>query len=77
MLEEQFNVPQKEKVILVCNQDDDFAMVATKMRELIGNGMIVTPLMRSKKLGKQMDSLIALGYKKACYLDSGAFKDLG
>lgn len=77
MLEEQFSAPQKEKVILVCNQDDDFAMVATKMRELIGNGMIVTPLMRSKKLGKQMDSLIALGYKKACYLDSGAFKDLG
>ena len=77
MLEEQFNVPQKEKVILVCNQDDDFAMVATKMRELIAEGMIVTPLIRSKKLGKQMDSLIALGYKKACYLDSGSFKDLG
>lgn len=76
MLEEKVEVPQKEKIILICNQDDDFAKVANKMRELVKNGNIVTPLMRSKKLGKQMDALIALGYKKACYMDSGDYKDL-
>ena len=46
------------------------------MRELIEGGKIVTPLMRSKKLGKQMDNLIKLGYKKACYLDTGDYKEL-
>ena len=76
MLDEKVEVPQKEKIILVCNQDDEFAKITTKTRELVAQGKIVTPLMRSKKLGKQMDALIALGYKKVCYLDSGDFKDL-
>ena len=76
MLDEKVAVPQKEKVILICNQDDEFSKVSTKTRELVREGKIVTPLMRSKKLGKQMDALIALGYKKACYLDTGDYKDL-
>ncbi len=76
MLDEKVEVPCKEKVILICNQDDEFSKIASKMRELIEGGKIVTPLMRSKKLGKQMDNLIKLGYKKACYLDTGDYKEL-
>ena len=76
LLDEKVEVPCNQKVILVCNADDDFSKVAAKMRELIDDGKIVTPLKRSKKLGKQMDSLIQQGYKRVCYLDSGDFKDL-
>ena len=76
LFDEKVSVPQKEKVILICNADDDFVKVNEKRCELIKNGMIVSVLYRSKKLGKQMDALIALGYKKACYFDTGDFKEL-
>jgi histidyl-tRNA synthetase len=76
MLDEKVSVPQKEKIILIYNQDDDFSKVMLKTKELVNGGAIVSSLVRSKKLGKQMDALIELGYKKACYFDTGDFKDL-
>jgi len=51
--------PRGERVILVYNQTDDFAEVADKAREFQAMGMYVTMLKRTKKLGKQMDALIA------------------
>jgi hypothetical protein len=44
--------------------------------ELMSEGKIVSVLYRSKKLGKQMDALISLGYSKACYFGTGDFKEL-
>ena len=57
--EEGFVPPRGERVILVYNQTDDFAEVADKAREFQAMGMYVTMLKRTKKLGKQMDALIA------------------
>ena len=57
--EEGFVPPRGETVILVYNQTDDFAEVADKAREFQAMGMYVTMLKRTKKLGKQMDALIA------------------
>ncbi len=76
MFEENVSVPSKEKIILICNKDDDYIKVNEKRCELIKEGKIVSVLERSKKLGKQMDALIALGYKKACYFNTGDFKEL-
>ena len=76
LFEENVSVPSKEKIILICNKDDDYIKVNEKRCELIKEGKIVSILERSKKLGKQMDALIALGYKKACYFDTGDFKEL-
>ncbi len=76
MFEEKVSIPTKEKVILISNQDDDMVEIYKKRNELMAKGMIVSVLFRSKKLGKQMDGLVALGYKKACYMDTGDFKDL-
>lgn len=76
MFEEKVSIPTKEKVILICNQDDDMVEVYNKRNELMEKGMIVSVLFRSKKLGKQMDGLISLGYSKACYFDTGDFKEL-
>lgn len=76
MFEEKVSIPTKEKVILICNQDDDMVEVYNKRNELMEKGMIVSVLFRSKKLGKQMDGLISLGYSKACYFDTGDFKSL-
>ena len=50
--------------------------VYNKRNELMEKGMIVSVLFRSKKLGKQMDGLISLGYSKAYYFDTGDFKEL-
>ena len=76
MVEEKIKVPTKEKVILICNQDDKMVDIYKKRNELMKNGCIVSVLYRSKKLGKQMDALIGLGYSRACYFDTGDFKDL-
>lgn len=76
MIEEKVKVPTKEKIILICNQDDNMVDIYKKRMELMSEGKIVSVLYRSKKLGKQMDALIALGYSKACYFDTGDFKEL-
>ncbi len=76
MIEEKVKVPTKEKIILICNQDDNMVDIYKKRMELMSEGKIVSVLYRSKKLGKQMDALISLGYSKACYFDTGDFKEL-
>ena len=76
LLEEGFTPPAKEKVVLAYNDDDDFVNVALKNRQLQNEGKVVTMLKRSKKFGKQLDALIADGYKKMINLD-GLEKVLG
>jgi len=76
LLEEGFTPPAKEKVVLAYNDDDDFVNVALKNRQLQNEGKVVTMLKRSKKFGKQLDALIADGYKKMINLD-GSEKVLG
>ena len=76
LLEEGFVPPYKEKVVLAYNDEDDFVAVALKNRELQNEGKVVTMLKRSKKFGKQLDALIADGYKKMINLD-GSEKVLG
>lgn len=76
LTEEGYKAPGVEKVILLYNGEDDFAAVLEKARELIGQGMAVLMLKRSKKLGKQMDALIETGYMKSCNFADGSFKEL-
>lgn len=64
LMEEGFVPPSKEKVVLAYNDEDDFASVALKARELMAEGKIVTMLKRSKKFGKQLDGLIAEGVSR-------------
>ena len=76
LLEEGFVPPLKEKAVLAYNQDDDFALVALKARELQEKGYMVTMLKRSKKFGKQLDLLIADGVKKMVNFADGSEKVL-
>lgn len=76
LYDEGFVAPQKEKVILAYNAEDDFAAVALKAKELTSEGKIVTMLKRSKKFGKQVDALIGTGYAKVCNFADGSVKEL-
>jgi len=75
LVDEGFVPPLKEKVVLAYNAEDDFALVALKAKELQKQGKIVTMLKRSKKFGKQLDTLIADGAKKLFNTD-GSSKEL-
>lgn len=71
LMEEGFVPPSKEKVVLAYNDEDDFALVAIKARELQAEGKIVTMLKRSKKFGKQLDGLIAEGVSRMLDFGTG------
>jgi histidyl-tRNA synthetase len=76
LVEEGYVPPMNEKVVLAYNDEDDFAIVALKAKELQGQGKIVTMLKRSKKFGKQLDALIAGGCSRMINMD-GSEKVLG
>ena len=76
LMEEGFVPPAKEKVVLAYNDDDDFANVVAMTTKLQNQGKTVTMLKRSKKFGKQLDVLIADGYKRMVNID-GSEKVLG
>lgn len=76
LMEEGFVPPAKQKVVLAYNGEDDFAEVVLKARQLQHEGKIVAMLKRSKKFGKQLDVLIADGYKQMVSTD-GSEKVLG
>lgn len=75
LVDEGFVPPLKEKVVLAYSAEDDFALVALQAKELQKQGKIVTMLKRSKKFGKQLDTLIADGTKKLFNMD-GSSKEL-
>lgn len=76
LLEENMTSPQKKKVILVYGDEDDFSKVILKANELIEQDMCVSVLKRGKKMGKQMDMLIASGYELSYNLADDSFKNL-
>lgn len=77
MQEEKASTPEVKKVILVYNAEDDFAAVMAKVRELQAQGMVVCILKRSKKLGKQIDMMVACGYTQMHNFADGGIKALG
>ncbi len=76
LLDEGFVPPVKDKVILAYNAEDDFAAVIAKTRALQAEGKLVTALKRSKKFGKQVDALVAGGYKAMVNFADGSVKTL-
>ena len=76
LLDEGFTPPLNDKIVLVYNDDDNFADVNKKAKELQRNGKIVMMLKRSKKFGKQLDGLIETGYSKMINYSDGAVKEL-
>ena len=76
LLDEGFTPPLNDKIVLAYNDDDNFADVNKKAKELQRNGKIVMMLKRSKKFGKQLDGLIETGYSKMINYSDGAVKEL-
>ncbi len=76
LLNEGFTPPLNDKIVLAYNDDDNFADVNKKAKELQRNGKIVMMLKRSKKFGKQLDGLIETGYSKMINYSDGAVKEL-
>ena len=76
LLEEKMTCPQKKKIILIYNDEDDFSKVILKANELIGQEMCVSVLKRSKKMSKQMDMLIANGYELSYNFADDSIKNL-
>ncbi len=61
--EEKATIPTPDKLILIYNNEDDFSEVMNKVDDLQEKGYFVNTLKRSKKLKKQIDSLVEIGYK--------------
>ncbi|MBQ2886387.1 MAG: histidine--tRNA ligase [Alphaproteobacteria bacterium] len=76
LLDEGFTPTLNDKIVLAYNDDDNFADVNKKAKELQRNGKIVMMLKRSKKFGKQLDGLIETGYSKMINYSDGAVKEL-
>ncbi len=76
LLDEGFTPPLNDKIVLAYNDDDNFAEVSKKARDIQINGKIVMMLKRSKKFGKQLDALIENGYSQMINFADGSVKDL-
>ena len=76
LLDEGFTPPLNDKLVLAYNDDDNFADVNMKAKELQRSGKIVMMLKRSKKFGKQLDALIENGYSQMINFADGAVKEL-
>lgn len=76
LLDEGFTPPLNDKIVLAYNDDDNFAEVSKKARDIQSNGKIVMMLKRSKKFGKQLDALIENGYSQMINFADGSVKDL-
>lgn len=76
LVDEGFTPPLNDKLVLAYNDDDNFAEVNKKAKELQRDGKIVMMLKRSKKFGKQLDALIENGYSQMINFADGAVKEL-
>ena len=76
LLDEGFTPPLNEKIVLAYNNDDSFAEVNKKAKELQSNGKIVMMLKRSKKFGKQLEALIENGYSQMINFADDIVKEL-
>jgi histidyl-tRNA synthetase len=64
LMEENFQVPGKEKVVLIYEKNDKYIDVLNKADEIREQGYIVSTFEKAKKLGKQLNQLSEYGFKK-------------
>ena len=64
LMEENFKVPDREKVVLLFKQEDKYIDVMLKADEIRDLGYTVTLYERAKKLGKQLNQFKSFGYNK-------------
>lgn len=64
LVEEKFQVPGKEKVVLIYEKNDKYIDVLKKADEIREQGYIVSTFEKAKKLGKQLNQLSEYGFKK-------------
>ena len=76
LLDKGYQLPAQDKAVLVYNGEDDFAEVVRQARKLQERGMFVTMVKRGKKLGKQIDALVADGYNYMANAGEDNLKEL-
>ena len=76
LLDKGYQLPAQDKAVLVYNGEDDFAEVVRLARKLQERGMFVTMVKRGKKLGKQIDALVADGYNYMANAGEDNLKEL-
>ena len=64
LMEENFKVPDLEKVVLLYEPSDRYIDVLAKAESIRKKGYIVSVYEKSKKLGKQLNQFQGYGYKK-------------
>lgn len=64
LMEENFKVPSREKIVLLFEPSDKYIDVMLKAEEIRGDGYTVTVYQRAKKLGKQLNQFQSYGYTK-------------
>lgn len=64
LMEENFKVPDLEKVVLLYEPSDRYIDVLAKAESIRKQGYIVSVYEKSKKLGKQLNQFQGYGYKK-------------
>ncbi len=64
LMEENFKVPDLEKVVLLYEPSDRYIDVLAKAESIREQGYIVSVYEKSKKLGKQLNQFQGYGYKK-------------
>jgi histidyl-tRNA synthetase len=64
LMEENFKVPDRDKVVLLFKQEDKYIDVMLKADEIRDLGYTVTLYERAKKLGKQLNQFKSFGYNK-------------
>lgn len=64
LIEENFKVPNLEKVVLLYDEDDNYVEVILASDEMREKGYTVSLYKKSKKLGKQLNQLEQYGFNK-------------
>lgn len=64
LMEENFKVPDLDKVVLLYEPDDRYIDVLAKAESIRGEGYTVSIFEKAKKLNKQLNQFKNYGYKK-------------
>ncbi|MDD4679157.1 MAG: histidine--tRNA ligase [Tissierellia bacterium] len=70
LMEENFKVPDLEKVVLLYEPSDRYIDVLAKAENIRKDGYTVSVYEKAKKLGKQLNQFQAFGYKKFAVYNS-------
>ncbi|QSX07081.1 histidine--tRNA ligase [Sedimentibacter sp. zth1] len=63
LIEENFKVPNLQKIVLLYNNEDSYTEVVKKANELREKGFSVSTYEKAKKLGKQLSQFETLGFR--------------